>query len=172
MRKILFVLVAIMCMLAMTSCDDKEKCMGSWASQQIEEDDYKGKIYFTFSEDGTATLALKGIATTEEDGETMDIHFSVKVDGNWDASVGTMDLNFNENNTKFSIEKIDTGDPNANALIQASLGDPDVKKELKQEFCKNFNVDDFNGTVNIEFEGDNVMIMTDEEGGTMKLYKK
>ena len=56
MKKVLFIFVALISMLAMTSCDDKEKCVGSWVSESFSEDGFKGNIYLDLMENGKATL--------------------------------------------------------------------------------------------------------------------
>lgn len=41
---------------------------------------------------------------------------------------GFLDLDFDPNKVKCSIDNIDTGDSDVNALIQLALSDPDTKK--------------------------------------------
>ena len=45
MKKVLFIFVALISMLAMTSCDDKEKCVGNWVSESFSEDGFRGNLY-------------------------------------------------------------------------------------------------------------------------------
>ena len=37
-------------MLAMTSCDDKEKCVGNWVSESFSEDGFRGNLYLDLME--------------------------------------------------------------------------------------------------------------------------
>lgn len=79
-------------------------------------------------ENGKATLTIKGAGTVEEEGVNMKIGLTAKVGGKWDASMGFLDLDFDPNKVKCSIDNIDTGDSDVNALIQLALSDPDTKK--------------------------------------------
>lgn len=45
MKKVLFVFVAVISMLAMTSCVDKEQCVGKWVSENVTEDGFTGNFY-------------------------------------------------------------------------------------------------------------------------------
>lgn len=172
MKKVLFIFVALISMLAMTSCDDKEKCVGSWVSESFSEDGFKGNIYLDLREKGKATLTIKGNGTTEEEGVTMKIGVTAKVGGNWDASMGIMDLEFDPNKVKCSIDKVDTGDSDVNALIQLALSDPDTKKEMLEELKSELDVEDFNGSLDLDFSGDNVMKLTDDDGVVMKFHRE
>lgn len=68
MKKILFIFVALISMLAMTSCDDKEKCVGNWVSESFSEDGFRGNLYLDLMENGKATLTIKGAGNVEEEG--------------------------------------------------------------------------------------------------------
>ena len=74
--------------------------MGSWVSESFSEDGFKGNIYLDLRENGKSTLTIKGNGTTEEEGVTMKIGVTAKVGGNWDASMGIMDLEFDPNKVK------------------------------------------------------------------------
>lgn len=50
MKKILYVFVAIIGMLAMTSCVDKEQCVGKWVSESVTEDGFTGNFYLDLNE--------------------------------------------------------------------------------------------------------------------------
>ena len=79
--------------------------------------------------------------------------------------MGFLDLDFDPNKVKCSIDNIDTGDSDVNALIQLALSDPDTKKEMLEE------LKDFNGSVEIEFDGDDVMKLTDDDDVIMKFRR-
>ena len=172
MKKVLFVFVALISMLAMTSCDDKEKCVGTWVSETISEGGFSGNVYLTLRENDHVTLAIKGSGVNEEDGLSAEVAFTIKVDGKWDASLGSLDLELSQDDVRFSIDKFDTGDEEMNALIQLGLSDPETKKELIGELKNDFNVDDLNGSLSINFKDDNTMELTDGSGDTMVLHRK
>ena len=171
MKKVLLIFVALISMLAMTSCDDKEKCVGNWVSESFSEDGFRGNLYLDLMENGKATLTIKGAGNVEEEGVNMKIGMTAKVGGKWDASMGFLDLDFDPNKVKCSIDKIDTGDSDVNALIQLALSDPDTKKEMLEELKGELNVEDFNGSVEIEFDGDDVMKLTDDNDVIMKFRR-
>lgn len=171
MKKVLFIFVALVSMLAMTSCDDKEKCVGTWVSESISDDGFTGNIYLDLKENGKATLTIKGSGTVEEEGVNMKISMTAKVGGNWDASMGILDLDFDQNKVKCSIDKIDTGDADVNALVQMAMNDPEVKSEMLEEFQKEFDVNDFSGSIDIEFDGDNVMKITGDDDEIIKFRR-
>lgn len=171
MKKVLFIFVALISMLAMTSCDDKEKCVGNWVSESFSEDGFRGNLYLDLKENGKATLTIKGAGIVEEEGVNMKIGMTAKVGGKWDASMGFLDLDFDPNKVKCSIDKIDTGDSDVNALIQLALSDPDTKNEMLEELKGELNVEDFNGSVEIEFDGDDVMKLTDDDDVIMKFRR-
>lgn len=173
MKKVLFLFVALISMLAMTSCgDDKEKCVGTWVSENVPGDDFSGKIYMTLNSNGLVEFNIKGHGTDEEDGITMDIVFTIGINGKWDASLGTLDLEFSQNSIHYSIDNIDTGDEDVNALIQMGMSDSEVKNELIKEFKKDFSVDDFNGSFELDFKNDNTMVLTDNAGDEIVFYRK
>jgi len=172
MKKVLFIFVALISMLAMTSCDDKEKCVGSWVSESFSEDGFKGNIYLDLMENGKATLTIKGAGTVEEEGVSIKIGMTAKVGGKWDASMGIMDLEFNPDKVKCSIDRINTGDSDVDALIQLALSDPDAKKEILEEMKSELDVEDFNGSVDVDFSGDNVMKLTDDDGEVVEFRRQ
>ena len=116
MKKVLFIFVALISMLAMTSCNDKEKCVGSWVSESFSEDGFRGNLYLDLMENGKATLTIKGAGTVEEEGVNMKMGMTAKVGGKWDASMGFLDLDFDPNKVKCSIDNIDTGDSDVKCL--------------------------------------------------------
>lgn len=164
MKKILFVFIALISVFAMSSCDDKTLCVGRWVSEDLTSDETNGKIYLTIRENGHTTLALKGSVDTETDGISMNVAFTVEVDGTWDVSLGILDLNFSPDNVRYSIDKIDAGDEDVNALIQIALSDPDTKNEIMKEFEKELDIDEFSGSSEIDFRGDNTMLLTIDDG--------
>ena len=40
MKKVLFVFIAVISILAMTSCVDKEQCVGKWESENVSEEGF------------------------------------------------------------------------------------------------------------------------------------
>ena len=56
MKKVLFVFVAVISMLTMTSCVDKEQCVGKWESENVSEEGFTGNFYLDLNENGTANL--------------------------------------------------------------------------------------------------------------------
>lgn len=85
--------------------------------------------------------------------------------------MGFLDLDFDPNKVKCSIDKIDRGDSDVNAFIQLALSDPDTKKEMLEELKSELNIEDFNGSVEIEFDGDDVMKLTDDDDVIMKFRR-
>ena len=55
--------------------------------------------------------------------------------------------------------------------IQLALSAPDTKKEMLEELKGELNVEDFNGSVEIEFDGDDVMKLTDDDDVIMKFRR-
>ena len=94
----------------------------------------------------------------------MNVAFTVEVDGTWDVNLGILDLNFSPDNVRYSIDKIDAGDEDVNALIQIALSDPDTKNEIMKEFEKELDIDEFSGSSEIDFRGDNTMLLTIDDG--------
>lgn len=47
MKKVLFVFIAVISILAMTSCVDKEQCVGKWESENVSEEGFTGNFYLT-----------------------------------------------------------------------------------------------------------------------------
>ena len=173
MKKVSFLFVALISMLAMTSCgDDKEKCVGTWVSETISEDGFSGNVYMTLNSNDLVEFNIKGHGTDEEDGVTMDIAFTIGINGKWDASLGTLNIELSQNSVHCSIDKIDAGDEDVNALIQMGLSDSEVKEELLKEMKDGFNVDDFNGSLELDFKNDNSMVLTDNTGEKMVFHRK
>ena len=50
MKKVLFVFVAVISMLTMTSCVDKEQCVGKWESENVSEEGFTGNFYLDLNE--------------------------------------------------------------------------------------------------------------------------
>ena len=73
MKKVLFVFVAVISMLTMTSCVDKEQCVGKWESENVSEEGFTGNFYLDLNENGTANLRIKGTGAVEEEGMDMKI---------------------------------------------------------------------------------------------------
>ena len=80
MKKVLFVFVAVISMLAMTSCVDKEQCVGKWVSENVTEDGFTGNFYLDLNENGTANLRIKGTGAVEEEGMDMKIGITANLD--------------------------------------------------------------------------------------------
>ena len=59
MKKVLFVFIAVISILAMTSCVDKEQCVGKWVSESVTEDGFTGNFYLDLNENETAKLPSK-----------------------------------------------------------------------------------------------------------------
>ena len=75
MKKVLYVFVAIIGMLAITSCVDRQQCVGNWVSDSVTDEGFTGKFYLDLRENGTATLNIKGSGAVEEEG------MNIKVQG-------------------------------------------------------------------------------------------
>ena len=52
------------------------------------------------------------------------------------------------------------------------LSDSEVKEELLKEMKDGFNVDDFNGSLELDFKNDNSMVLTDNTGEKMVFHRK
>ena len=72
---------------------------------------------------------------------------------------------------KCSIDNISTGNKSIDALIQLFLNDPEAKKQMVEEFKRELNVNDFNGSLEVEFDGDNVMKLTGNDGVVLTFHK-
>ena len=83
MKKVLFVFVAVISMLTMTSCVDKEQCVGKWESENVSEEGFTGNFYLDLNENGTANLRIKGTGAVEEEGMDMKIGITAKIGGTW-----------------------------------------------------------------------------------------
>lgn len=173
MKKILFVFIALISVLAMSSCDDNTRCVGQWVSEKMTGDDANGNIYLTLRENGHSTLTVKGSVDTESDGISMNVTFTVEVDGTWDASMGLLDLDFSSDNIRYSIDKIDAGDEDVNALIRIALTDPDTKKEMMKEFEKEMDIDNLSGSqsLQIDFKDNNTMLLTSDDGDPVVFHR-
>lgn len=172
MKKVLFVFVAVISMLAMTSCVDKEQCVGKWESENVSEDGFTGNFYLDLNENGTANLRIKGTGAVEEEGMDMKIGITAKIGGKWDVSMGYIDLEFDPNNVKCTVDDFDAGNEGVNALVKMILNDPEAKRQMVEAFKSEMNVDDFNGSLDIEFDGDNVMKLTGTDGVVLTFHRQ
>ena len=118
MKKVLYVFVAIIGMLAITSCVDRQQCVGNWVSDSVTDEGFTGKFYLDLRENGTATLNIKGSGAVEEEGMNIKVGVSAKINGKWDVSMGFMDLELDPDKVKCSIDNISTGNKSIDALIQ------------------------------------------------------
>lgn len=155
MKKVLYVFVAIIGMLAITSCVDRQQCVGNWVSDSVTDEGFTGKFYLDLRENGTAVLNIKGSGAVEEEGMNIKVGVSAKISGKWDVSMGFMDLELDSDKVKCSIDNISTGNKSIDALIQLFLNDPEAKKQMVEEFKRELNVNDFNGSLEVEFDGCN-----------------
>ena len=171
MKKVLSVFVAIIGMLAITSCLDRQQCVGNWVSDSVTDEGFTGKFYLDLRENGTATLNIKGSGAVEEEGMNIKVGVSAKINGKWDVSMGFMDLELDPDKVKCSIDNISTGNKSIDALIQLFLNDPEAKKQMVEEFKRELNVNDFNGSLEVEFDGDNVMKLTGNDGVVLTFHK-
>lgn len=172
MKKVLFVFVAVISMLAMTSCVEKEQCVGKWVSENVSEDGFTGNFYLDLNENGTANLRIKGTGAVEEEGMDMKIGITAKIGGKWDVSMGYIDLEFDPNNVKCTVDDFDAGNEGVNALVKMILNDPEAKRQMVDAFKSEMNVDDFNGSLDIEFDGDNVMKLTGTDGVVLTFHRQ
>ena len=172
MKKVLFVFVAVISMLAMTSCVDKEQCVGKWVSESVTEDGFIGNFYLDLNENGTANLRIKGTGAVEEEGMDMKIGITAKIGGKWDVSMGYIDLEFDPNNVKCTVDDFDAGNEGVNTLVKMILNDPEAKRQMVEAFKSEMNVDDFNGSLDIEFDGDNVMKLTGTDGVVLTFHRQ
>lgn len=172
MKKVLFVFVAVISMLAMTSCVDKEQCVGKWESEKVSEEGFTGNFYLDLNENGTANLRIKGTGAVEEEGMDMKIGITAKIGGKWDVSMGFMDLEFDPNNVKCTVDDFDAGNEGVNALVKMILNNPEAKRQMVEAFKSEMNVDDFNGSLDIEFDGDNVMKLTGTDGVVLTFHRQ
>ena len=172
MKKVLFVFVAVISMLAMTSCVDKEQCVGKWESENVSEEGFTGNFYLDLNENGTANLRIKGTGAVEEEGMDMKIGITAKIGGKWDVSMGYIDLEFDPNNVKCTVDDFDAGNEGVNALVKMILNDPEAKRQMVEAFKSEMNVDDFNGSLDIEFDGDNVMKLTGTDGVVLTFHRQ
>lgn len=92
MKKVWYVFVAIIGMLAITSCLDRQQCVGNWVSDSVTDEGFTGKFYLDLRENGTATLNIKGSGAVEEEGMNIKVGVSAKINGKWDVSMEFMDL--------------------------------------------------------------------------------
>lgn len=158
-------------MLAITSCLDRQQCVGNWVSDSVTDEGFTGKFYLDLHENGTATLNIKGSGAVEEEGMNIKVGVSAKINGKWNVSMEFMDLELDSDKVKCSIDNISTGNNSIDALIQLFLNDPEAKKQMVEEFKRELNVNDFNGSLEVEFDGDNVMKLTGNDGVVLTFHK-
>lgn len=95
-----------------------------------------------------------------------------KIGGKWDVSMGYIDLEFDPNNVKCTVDDFDAGNEGVNALVKMILNDPEAKRQMVEAFKSEMNVDDFNGSLDIEFDGDNVMKLTGTDGVVLTFHRQ
>lgn len=172
MKKVLLVFVAVISMLAMNSCVDKEQCVGKWVSESVTEDGFTGNFYLDLNENGTANLRIKGTGAVEEEGMDMKIGITAKIGGAWDVSMGFMDLEFDPDKVKCTVDDFDMGNEGVNALVKMVLNDPEAKRQMVEAFKNEMDFGDFNGSLDIEFDGDNVMKLTGDDGVVLTFHRQ
>ena len=172
MKKVLLVFVVVISMLAMNSCVDKEQCVGKWVSESVTEDGFTGNFYLDLNENGTANLRIKGTGAVEEEGMDMKIGITAKIGGSWDVSMGFMDLEFDPDKVKCTVDDFDMGNEGVNALVKMVLNDPEAKRQMVEAFKSEMDFGDFNGSLDIEFDGDNVMKLTADDGVVLTFHRQ
>ena len=87
--------------------------------------------------------------------------------------MGLLDLDFSSDNIRYSIDKIDAGDEDVNALIRIALTDPDTKKEMMKEFEKEMDIDNLYGSqsLQIDFKDNNTMLLTSDDGDPVVFHR-
>ena len=87
-------------------------------------------------------------------------------------SMGFMDLEFDPDKVKCSVDDFDMGNEGVNALVKMILNNPEAKRQMVEAFNSEMNVDDFNGSLDIEFDGDNVMKLTGNDGVVLTFHRQ
>ena len=95
-----------------------------------------------------------------------------KIGGTWDVSMGFMDLEFDPDKVKCTVDDFDAGNEGVNALVKMILNNPEAKRQMVEAFNSEMNVDDFNGSLDIEFDGDNVMKLTGTDGVVLTFHRQ
>ena len=87
-------------------------------------------------------------------------------------SMGFMDLEFDPDKVKCTVDDFDMGNEGVNALVKMILNNPEAKRQMVEAFNSEMNVDDFNGSLDIEFDGDNVMKLTGTDGVVLTFHRQ
>lgn len=172
MKKYLLILMTLIGMMTMVSCDDKSQYVGEWVSDTHEEDDFSAVIHLTLQEGGTAYIEIKARGVDDTTDIPLKVTYTMKTSGKWDASLGFLDLEFDPNKVKCDLDDIKAEDPTATALIRMVLADSETRNELKEELTKEVDVTDFNGSLEADLVDDNTLVLTDDDGEVIKFYKK
>ena len=88
-----------------------------------------------------------------------------------DVSMGFMDLEFDPDKVKCTVDDFDMGNEGVNALVKMVLNAPEAKRQMVEAFKSEMNFGDFNGSLDIEFDGDNVMKLTGNDGVVLTCHK-
>lgn len=172
MKKYLLILVTLIGMMTMVSCDDKSQYVGEWVSDTHEEDDFSAVIHLTLQEGGNAYIEIKARGVDDTTDIPLKITYTMKTSGKWDASLGFLDLEFDPDKVKCDLDDIKAEDPTATALIRMVLTDPETRNELKEALTKEVDVTEFNGSLEADIVDDNTLVLTDDDGEVIKFYKK
>ena len=95
-----------------------------------------------------------------------------KIGGSWDVSMGFMDLEFDPDKVKCTVDDFDMGNEGVNALVKMVLNDPEAKRQMVEAFKSEMDFGDFNGSLDIEFDGDNVMKLTGDDGVVLTFHRQ
>ena len=87
-------------------------------------------------------------------------------------SMGFMDLEFDPDKVKCTVDDFDAGNEGVNALVKMVLNDPEAKRQMVEAFKSEMNFGDFNGSLDIEFDGDNVMKLTGTDGVVLTFHRQ
>lgn len=166
------ILVTLIGMMTMVSCDDKSQYVGEWVSDTHEEDDFSAVIHLTLQEGGNAYIEIKARGVDDTTDIPLKITYTMKTSGKWDASLGFLDLEFDPDKVKCDLDDIKAEDPTATALIRMVLTDPETRNELKEALTKEVDVTEFNGSLEADIVDDNTLVLTDDDGEVIKFYKK
>ena len=85
---------------------------------------------------------------------------------------GIHGFGFDPDKVKCTVDDFDAGNEGVNALVKMVLNDPEVKRQMVEAFKSEMDFGDFNGSLDIEFDGDNVMKLTGDDGVILTFHRQ
>ena len=86
--------------------------------------------------------------------------------------VKIMVLKFDPDKVKCTVDDFDMGNEGVNALVKMVLNAPESKRQRVEAFKSEMDFGGFNGSLDIEFDGDNVMKLTGDDGVVLTFHRQ